>query len=140
MVAKRYKWAEGATLEDHSRRKHKILREYFYQYLIVRCQIPKQTKFRLERFSSALNREGFPSARFCDSDSIVGEGGRHGWLTLYRWICVHVFWQRLIQVRLRRFAHHFHRRTQECRQRRQSGPSGSGSWGDRDRMPPPPER
>ena len=47
MVAKRYKWAEGATLEDHSRRKHKILREYFYQYLIVRCQIPKQTKFRL---------------------------------------------------------------------------------------------
>ena len=47
MVAKRYKWAEGATLEDHSRRKHKILREYFYQYLVVRCQIPQQAKFRL---------------------------------------------------------------------------------------------
>ncbi len=47
MVAKKYKWADGATLEDHSRRKHKILREYFYQYLVVRCQIPQQAKFRL---------------------------------------------------------------------------------------------
>lgn len=47
MVVKRYEWAEGATLEDHSRRKHKILREYFYQYLVVRCQIPQQAKFRM---------------------------------------------------------------------------------------------
>jgi|GEM_PF-7015571 len=27
MAEKPYSWASGATLEDHSRRKHKILRE-----------------------------------------------------------------------------------------------------------------
>ncbi len=47
MVEKRYKWTEGATLEDHSRRKHKILREYVFKYLIVRCQLPQQSRFRL---------------------------------------------------------------------------------------------
>lgn len=47
MVEKRYEWACGATLEDHSRRKHKILREYFFNYLIVRCQLPQQSRFRL---------------------------------------------------------------------------------------------
>ena len=47
MVEKRYKWAEGAALEDHSRRKHKILREYFFNYLTVRCQLPQQSRFRL---------------------------------------------------------------------------------------------
>lgn len=47
MVEKRYKWAEGATLEDHSRRKHKILREYVFNYLTVRCQLPRQSRFRL---------------------------------------------------------------------------------------------
>ena len=47
MVAKPYTWADGAHLDDHSRRKHKILREYFRQYLIVRCANPAQTKFRL---------------------------------------------------------------------------------------------
>lgn len=47
MVAKPYTWADGAHLDEHSRRKHKILREYFHQYLMVRCQNPAQTKFRL---------------------------------------------------------------------------------------------
>ena len=47
MVEKHHKWAEGATLEDHSRRKHKILREYFFNYLTVRCQLPQQSRFRL---------------------------------------------------------------------------------------------
>lgn len=47
MVAKTYAWADGARLDDHSRRKHKILREYFHQYLMVRCANPNQTKFRL---------------------------------------------------------------------------------------------
>lgn len=47
MVEKRYEWADGATLEDHSRRKHKILREYFHNYLIIRCQLPQQERFRL---------------------------------------------------------------------------------------------
>jgi three-Cys-motif partner protein len=47
VVAKPYKWAEGAALDDHTKRKHKILREYFFQYITVRCQNPKQERFRL---------------------------------------------------------------------------------------------
>src|SRR3954451_17726349 len=47
MVQKQYEWADGATLEDHSRRKHKILREYFSDYIVVRCQLPQQERFRL---------------------------------------------------------------------------------------------
>jgi three-Cys-motif partner protein len=43
----RYLWEGGATLEEHSRRKHKILREYFARYLAVRCQLPRQARFRL---------------------------------------------------------------------------------------------
>ncbi len=46
MVEKPYEWPE-ATLEDHSLRKHKILREYFSRYLAVRCQLPQQERFRL---------------------------------------------------------------------------------------------
>ena len=34
MATKQYEWAAGATLEEHSRRKHKILREYFFTYLM----------------------------------------------------------------------------------------------------------
>lgn len=47
MVEKRYEWAKGATLEEHSRRKHKILREYLFEYLVVRCRLPQQSRFRL---------------------------------------------------------------------------------------------
>jgi three-Cys-motif partner protein len=47
LVKKAYAWEDGAILDEHSRRKHKILREYFHEYLLVRCQNPKQTKFRL---------------------------------------------------------------------------------------------
>jgi three-Cys-motif partner protein len=47
MVVKPYSWEAGATLEEHSKRKHQILREYFARYLAVRCQIPQQTRFRL---------------------------------------------------------------------------------------------
>ena len=47
MVAKPYLWKSGATLEEHSKRKLKILREYFARYLIVRCQRPQQARFRL---------------------------------------------------------------------------------------------
>lgn len=39
--------ASGATLEDHTKRKHDILREYFGRYLSVRCQFPHQQRFRL---------------------------------------------------------------------------------------------
>jgi three-Cys-motif partner protein len=47
MTEKPYEWSEGAVLADHSHRKHKIVREYFRDYLQVRCQLPQQTKFRL---------------------------------------------------------------------------------------------
>ena len=47
MVAKAYNWDAGAVLSDHSRRKHKVLREYFANYLRVRSQIPYQHHFRL---------------------------------------------------------------------------------------------
>ena len=46
-MEKRYKWVDGATLEPHSHRKHKILREYISNYLVVRCQLPQQSRFRL---------------------------------------------------------------------------------------------
>ena len=47
MVEKQYEWTVGATLEEHSRRKHKILREYVFDYITVRCKIPQQERFRL---------------------------------------------------------------------------------------------
>lgn len=47
MVEKRYEWRDGAVLEDHSRRKHQILRNYFFDYITVRCQIPQMERFRL---------------------------------------------------------------------------------------------
>jgi three-Cys-motif partner protein len=47
MVQKAYSWAEGATLPEHTKRKHKILREYFSRYLAVRCQLPQQSRFRV---------------------------------------------------------------------------------------------
>lgn len=47
MVKSTYQWEEGANLEEHSKRKHKVLREYFRQYLITRCKLPQQEKFRL---------------------------------------------------------------------------------------------
>lgn len=47
MVQKRYNWVEGVTLLDHTSRKHKVIREYFADYLRVRCQLPRQQKFRL---------------------------------------------------------------------------------------------
>lgn len=47
MVEKRYEWADGATLEEHSRRKHDILREYVFDYLTVRCKLPQRERFRL---------------------------------------------------------------------------------------------
>lgn len=46
-MEKPYEWVDGAELEGHSRRKHKILREYFFQYITVRCQLPQQQRFRL---------------------------------------------------------------------------------------------
>ncbi|WP_420132691.1 three-Cys-motif partner protein TcmP [Rhodopseudomonas sp.] len=47
MVGKPYEWKAGAELEEHSRRKHKIVRQYFARYLAVRCQRPQQSRFRI---------------------------------------------------------------------------------------------
>lgn len=47
MVKKDYDWSSGAVLQEHSRRKHKILREYFFSYVLTRCQLPRQEQFRL---------------------------------------------------------------------------------------------
>lgn len=47
MVRKSLDWEGGAELEDHTKKKHTILRRYFRQYLIIRCQLPQQEKFRL---------------------------------------------------------------------------------------------
>jgi three-Cys-motif partner protein len=47
MVVSRYSWKDGVELEEHTRRKHKILREYLARYLTVRCAFPQQTRFRL---------------------------------------------------------------------------------------------
>ncbi|QMV65233.1 three-Cys-motif partner protein TcmP [Pseudomonas berkeleyensis] len=47
MVGKKYDWEDGAELADHSKMKHQILSEYFYEYVITRCQTPKMERFRL---------------------------------------------------------------------------------------------
>jgi three-Cys-motif partner protein len=47
MSLKPISWTTGATLEEHSRRKHKVVGEYVARYLEVRCQLPQQSRFRL---------------------------------------------------------------------------------------------
>jgi three-Cys-motif partner protein len=47
VVEKPYAWLDGAELQEHSNRKHKILREYLFDYLMVRCRLPQQERFRL---------------------------------------------------------------------------------------------
>lgn len=47
MAKKEYDWLNGAELLEHTRRKLKILDDYLYSYLTIRCQHPAQQKFRL---------------------------------------------------------------------------------------------
>ncbi|MEM8589487.1 MAG: three-Cys-motif partner protein TcmP [Pseudomonadota bacterium] len=47
MAKKQYDWLNGAELLDHTRRKLKILDDYLFDYLTIRCQLPQQQKFRL---------------------------------------------------------------------------------------------
>lgn len=47
MTKKSYDWEKGAELGEHSKRKLKILREYFFRYLMVKCGNPLQSSFRL---------------------------------------------------------------------------------------------
>jgi len=47
LAKKEYDWRSGAQLDDHTKKKHSILSKYFRQYLLTRCQLPQQEKFRL---------------------------------------------------------------------------------------------
>ena len=47
MAKKPYDWKKGATLQEHSKRKHKILGEYFRRYLWERCKNPHTRHFNL---------------------------------------------------------------------------------------------
>ena len=47
MAKKDYNWTSGAELGEHSKCKHKILKEYFYEYLVTRCKHPHQDTFKL---------------------------------------------------------------------------------------------
>ncbi|MCU7804153.1 MAG: three-Cys-motif partner protein TcmP [Candidatus Thiodiazotropha sp. (ex Lucinoma borealis)] len=47
MVSKTYDWERGAKLVDHTRKKHEILKRYFREYLLTRCKMPQQEKFRI---------------------------------------------------------------------------------------------
>jgi three-Cys-motif partner protein len=46
MTDRPYQWAEGAVLQEHSKKKHQILRNYISEYLSIRCSVPQQTRFR----------------------------------------------------------------------------------------------
>lgn len=47
MTKSDYDWKNGAVLKDHTACKLKVLREYFEEYLRVRCRLPQQTRFKL---------------------------------------------------------------------------------------------
>ncbi len=47
MAIKPYDWSSGATLEAHTARKHKVVGEYVFQYILTRCKLPMQKRFRL---------------------------------------------------------------------------------------------
>ena len=47
MSEQEFDWKNGAVLKEHSKRKHKILKEYLAEYLRVRCQLPQMERFRL---------------------------------------------------------------------------------------------
>lgn len=47
MVSKKYDFSGGAVLGEHSKQKHRIVREYFRQYVKTRCQLPQRTMFRV---------------------------------------------------------------------------------------------
>ncbi len=47
MVQVPYRWIDGATLKEHSKKKHQVLRRYLVEYLQIRCRLPQQSRFRL---------------------------------------------------------------------------------------------
>ena len=75
MVEKPYQWGEGATLEEHSKRKHKILAEYFRRYLRERCKNPNSRSFRLavvDGFAGGgLYEDGSPGSPVIFADTLL---------------------------------------------------------------------
>ena len=47
MTVKNFDWVQGVILDEHTQKKHTIVREYFRKYLITRCIIPYQENFKL---------------------------------------------------------------------------------------------
>jgi len=61
VVGKLYDWENGPVLEDHTKKKHEILSEYFRKYLKVRCVLPYQERFKIaivDGFSGAGRYKG----------------------------------------------------------------------------------
>jgi len=68
MVKKSYNW-DYVRLDKHTECKHKILRDYIHDYIVIRCRNPLQTRFKLAfidgfcgggRYSSSNNAPGSP--------------------------------------------------------------------------------
>ena len=58
-MEKRYKWVDGATLEPHSHRKHKILREYISNGIVrLTGSDPKNLQLRALRLQVDATRPG----------------------------------------------------------------------------------
>lgn len=47
MVQVQYPWIDGAPLQEHSKKKHQVLRRYLVEYLQIRCALPQRSRFRL---------------------------------------------------------------------------------------------
>ncbi len=47
MTERPYQWHDGARLDDHTERKHRVVRQYFRKFLEIRCSHPQQALFRL---------------------------------------------------------------------------------------------
>lgn len=47
MTKKGFPWESGVTLDEHSARKHKVLKEYLRNYLVTRCSLPQRERFRI---------------------------------------------------------------------------------------------
>ncbi len=61
MVQVPYRWLDGVALQDHSKKKHQVLRRYLVEYLRIRCILPQQSRFRLaivDGFAGAGAYEG----------------------------------------------------------------------------------
>ncbi|MFT3673556.1 three-Cys-motif partner protein TcmP [Aestuariivirga sp.] len=75
MVRVDYDWSGGAVLGEESKAKLTILRQYFREYISIRCQHPRQSKFKLaivEGFSGAGRyKDGTPGSPLIFVEELV---------------------------------------------------------------------